>query len=256
MKQFMPFSVVVVISAAIGIPVNSGCSTPAANNGDAQVLDARPDHRDADAGCGSGLMCEECNVSGYMPIMQNKPVQVLNACSAPELQAFVTACFSAGATMGTCTAWEAMDGGACRMCLAPVLRTSPTWGPFDCANAQAPCGANAGGCVDLILNTVSQEMSQGGTGSCGDLVTINFGCQDYACSECDAPNDNDAGDGVACESSAVANECLSFVDAVDSTTGVCGIIGSDAAPAAITDCFPQTDAENVNFVNVFCGTGT
>jgi hypothetical protein len=175
---------------------------------------------------------------------------------ASELQAFVTACFSSGATMSACKAWETMDGGACSMCLAPVLRTSPQWGPFDCANAMAPCGANAGGCVDLILNTVSQEKTQGGNGSCGDLVTINFGCQDYACSSCDAPSDNNPADGPACESSAVANECLQYVDGVDSPTGVCGILGSDAAPPAINDCFPSTDAENVNFVNVFCGTGT
>jgi len=86
-------------------------------------------------------------------------------------------------------------------------------------------------------------------------VTINFGCQDYACFLCFPPNDTNETDAVECDQSSVSNECATYVASVESTTGVCAIIDGDASSAAIANCFPQTDADNVSFVNVFCGTG-
>ena len=265
----MQFKSVMVISAVFSVAAltANGCSsTPknGADGGDTGItgLDAKSDKvvNNNDSGgdgaaCGSGLACEECNVSGYAPVQMAKPLAVVNACTLTQLQAFVTACFSSGASSSTCTAWEQADSGACGTCLEPVLQTSASWGPFDCATSSSPCGANEGGCVDLVLNTVSTEKSQGGAGSCGDLVTINFGCQDYACSECEAPNDTNAADGTACDQSAVANECVQYVNAVESGTGACAAIDGDSAPPNSASCFPQSDAQNVDFVNIFCGTG-
>jgi hypothetical protein len=173
----------------------------------------------------------------------------VGACTQTELQAFVTACFSSTSSSATCTAWSQQDSGACGSCLAPVLQSQTTWGPFDCQTSSSPCGANSGGCVDLVMNQVSQEGITGGSGSCGDLVTTNFGCQDYACGTCATT------DFQTCDQSAVANECANFVSQVDSATGVCAGINSDAAPPKLSSCFPQSDSDNVNFVDIFCGAG-
>lgn len=253
------FKSALVVSSVVFVAAMSaeGCSSKPANGDagtDAKITDAKvgTDSKppgDGSAACGSGLACEQCDVSGYSPISQGKPASVLNACTPQQLQDFVTACFSTTSSTNTCQAWEAIDSGACATCLAPVLQSSANWGPFDCATSNSPCGANSGGCVDLVTKTTAAETANGGAGSCGDLVTSNFGCQDYACGTCSTA------DFQACDQSSTANECLSFVNPVESATGPCGPINGDAAPAKIADCFPQTDADNVNFVNIFCGTG-
>lgn len=247
----------VVTSAFVLAAMANGCSSKDNGNGDAGDAKSdglsHPDGKteggggDGGPGCGSGLDCEQCDVTGYSPIQQGTPHTVPNACTAQQLQDFVTACFSTGASSTTCSAWEAQDTGACGTCLQPVLQSTTSWGPFDCETSSSPCGANAGGCVDKVIGQVGQEGITGGSGSCGDLVTVNFGCQDYACSTCSTT------DFQTCDQSAVANECASYVSQVSSTTGICAGINGDAAPARISDCFPQSDSDNVNFVDVFCG---
>ena len=147
-------------------------------------------------------------------------------------------------------AGQAQDSGACGACLASVAPTSTTWGPIVCDSPTA-CENNAGGCVDLVLGTVADEEGQGGGGSCGDLVAAEQACDDYACGACFA-NDTEA---AKCIASADADECASYADAESSTTGACAAIQGDAAPPAIAACFPQSDADAVAFVDVFCGTG-
>jgi hypothetical protein len=208
----------------------------------------------SDAGCTTApVACEVCDVSGYTAPMMGKPAQVLNACTATQLQAFVTACFSSTASSATCTAWAKQDGGACTTCLNPVLQSSANWGPFDCATSSSPCGANSGGCVDLILKAQASEKASGGSGSCGDAITGAFGCEDYACSTCTTA------DFQACVkdtlSTGTTHQCGSYYDVQVNPTGPCMALQSDAAPASLNNCFPQTDADNVNFVNVWCGTG-
>ena len=251
-KSAMMVSSAVLVAAMAG---GSGCSSNGGQtDGGADVKSDKPITKpdsggDSGPGCASGLACENCDVTGYTAVQQGKPVAMPGSCTAAQLQAFVTACFSSGASQATCTAWSQQDSGACGTCLAPVLQSSANWGPFDCATSSSPCGANSGGCVDLVTNSVSTEKGQGGAGSCGDLVTVNFGCQDYACGTCSTT------DFQTCDQSATANECKSYVDAVTSDTGPCGPINGDAAPAKAQSCFPQTDADNVNFVDIFCGTG-
>ena len=252
------FKSAMVVSSAVFVAAMAanGCSsTPAKDDGGADIkapdVKPHPDGGDAAPGCASGLACENCDVTGYTAVQQGKPVAMPGSCTAAQLQAFVTACFSSTATQNTCTTWtnSQPDGGNCATCLSPVLQSSANWGPFDCATSTSPCGANSGGCVDLVTKTVTAEKGQGGAGSCGDLVTVNFGCQDYACGTCATS------DFQTCDQSATANECKSYVDAVTSTTGPCGPINGDAAPPKAQSCFPQTDADNVNFVDIFCGTG-
>ena len=197
--------------------------------------------------CDSGLACERCNVSPYVPMVMNAPLITSNACTPAELQAFVTACFSGTATTATCLTWSQADTGPCGACLASVVPASAHWGPFVCNGST--CGANTGGCVDLVLGTVADELNQGGLGSCGDALTDNIGCDEFACAAC-AATDQDA-----CIASAAANECASYQASVSWPSGPCAAANGDAAPAGVARCFPQNDAENVDFLNVFCGTG-
>jgi hypothetical protein len=199
--------------------------------------------------CSSGLACELCDVSGYAPTPMAKPA-TSNACSSKELAAFTTACFGPNATQQTCQAWQTSepDGGSCAPCLF-TLQSAASWGPLVCTSAA--CSLNTGGCVDLVSQQVNRETAQGGTGSCGDLVSASYGCTDYACGTCDAtgsPSDFDT-----CSQAATAVECKSYADAVSSPTGACGFLNGDASSAAT--CFPQTNNDVTAFLNVFCGTG-
>jgi len=221
----------------------------------------------AEAGLCGVVACEQCaptvvdggDAAVFIPVTQGKPTALPNACAQAELQAFVTACFSSVATTATCTVWNlseadaGTDGGegACAVCLAAVPQSSPTWGPFDCVATGLPCSANSGGCVDLVLGTVSKEVEQGGAGSCGDAITSAYACEDYACSTCKGA------DIQTClqDSIATTHECSAFAAAQTSPTGPCATVNDDAAPSTLATCFPQTDAANLAFVNVFCGTG-
>ena len=246
-------AVVVAAMAANGCSGGGGGGKDAGNDVVVTPKDSGKDvaqQGDAQA-CQSGLACETCDVSGYTTVTQGKPVAMVGACTQQQLQDFVTACFSTTSTQATCTAWSTAnaDAGNCSTCLAPVLQSDANWGPFDCASQSSPCGANAGGCVDLVTSAVSTETGQGGAGSCGDLITDNFGCQDYACGSCATA------DFQTCDTSATANECKLYVDKIDSATGPCAAINGDAAPPKVANCFPQTDADNVKFIDVFCGAG-
>jgi hypothetical protein len=205
---------------------------------------------------GDGGDADAAVATGYTLTIQGKPTAMLNACTPAALQAFVTACFSVGATTATCAAWNAEDAGAaqalCAACLAPTAPTSPTWGPFVCATA-SPCNANSGGCADIVLGTIGAEIGQnspdaGVVGSCGDAITNAVGCEDYTCDLCLNA------DFTTCLSDAVSNQCQLY-EAQRAT--LCP--ANDAGPPAFASCFPQTNgennAENFAFVNVFCGTG-
>ena len=265
-----------VLSAVLGVAAVSvgGCSNKNPNGGDAGDSgnngDVHPPPSDSgkdapqgnDAGnkCPTAVdACEQCDVSGYTPATMGKPTQVIGACTATQLQAFVAACFSSTASTASCQAWGQQDSGACGKCLNPTLQSATTWGPFDCATSSSPCGANSGGCVDIALAATASEKVGGGAGSCGDAITAAFGCEDYACSTCDSTG-GASSIFAKCVSDSLStgatHQCSSYYNTQTNPTGPCAALQSDAAPASLQSCFPQTDADNVNFVNIFCGTGS
>ncbi len=191
--------------------------------------------------CGSSLACEMCDVSGYAPTAQGKPIAASGACSTQQIVDFVTACLSPTATSATCQAWQQVDSGACASCVLTPM-TSANWGPLACDNQG--CTFNAGGCVDITFGQVSKETGAGGSGSCGDLYNAENGCIEYACISCTA------NDFTTCNNDAMANECKSYVDATNASNGPCG-----ALDAGASRCFPQNNSDFAAFVNVFCGTG-
>jgi hypothetical protein len=200
-----------------------------------------------DGGTCNGPPCELCDVSGYTPSQMGSPIQMLNACTASQITAYVAACFAPG-TSTTCNAWYAQDAGACTKCLTPTPETQTTWGAISCVDSMH-CGVNQAGCVDLILNGVALEKGKGGAGSCGDLVNALFGCQSYDCNTCVDP------DFTTCENNANTKECKPYFDPEQSTTGACASLQGDSAPSTISDCFPSTTAGLSNTLNVYCGTG-
>jgi hypothetical protein len=255
----MQFKSALAVSTAVFVAVMGayGCSSSPAKSdaGDSGSSDAKPKPDGnvvPDAGCPSGLACELCDVSGYSTTAQSAPTKMLNACTANEISAFVAACFGTSATQQTCNAWQTseVDAGNCLDCVF-TLQSAAAWGFLVCSSTS--CSLNTPGCVDLVLNQVSQEKQAGGAGSCGDLISDSYGCQDYACNTCDtsgAPNS----DFDTCVQSAVGTECKSFADKV-SASGPCDVLNGDAAPAAALNCFPQAQTDVPNMVNIFCGTG-
>jgi len=184
-----------------------------------------------------------------MPAARSQP----NACSSQEIDAFVAACFGATTTQTTYNAWQTKeaDAGACLGCVF-TLQTSKAWGPLVCTSTS--CLLNRAGCVDLFLGQVSQETSSGGSGSCGDLLGAIYGCQDYACNTCDTTPPGSS-DYDTCAQAAATNECKSYVGPVDSATGPCAMLTTDASPPGATSCFSEQDTDMPAFMNAFCGTG-
>ncbi len=207
---------------------------------------------DANAACGSGLACELCDVSGYTPTTQSAPAAPSNACSSTDIQGFTTACFGTGATQQTCSAWQSSAPSGCVSCLL-TQQTASTWGALVCTTQS--CSVNTPGCVDLALGQVSKEKSQGGSGSCGDLINASYGCQDYACGTC-STTDGPPTSFSQCTQSAIANECATYASAVNSTTGACASIAGDAGAGPAALCFPASDTDIPAFLSYFCAATT
>lgn len=258
----MQFKSVFAVSAAIFVAAlgANGCSGGGVTKTDAgdsggKDGNVKPDTGGGDSGvCGSGLACEQCDVSGYSVTTQSAPSATANACTQTQITGFAAACFGTAATQTTCNTWQTANtpdagGGNCLNCLFTLQSTS-AWGFLVCTSSS--CSINTPGCVDLVLHQQAQEKVANGAGSCGDLINASYGCQDYACSTCattGAPNS----DFDNCAKSAVASECKSYVTPIDSPTGPCATLQGDAAPAAANNCFPQSDADIPNMANMFCG---
>ena len=223
--------------SGMNITICGGATEPVAHVG--------PCLTEIEGGCTTNVACENCDVSGFTPPELAKPTEMPNACSASQLAAFVVACVSSTSTSTTCNAWLMQDSGTCGTCLTFSQITAPTWGPFYCTSSS--CTLNAGSCVDLELKTVGQEKKQGGPGSCGDAVTTAYACDDYVCGSCTTMSDSSQ-----CYQDAAMNECAAQSSVLQNPTGPCAALTTDAGPSV---CFPSTDADMVNFINVFCGTG-
>ncbi|HSQ64212.1 MAG TPA: hypothetical protein VLM85_13390 [Polyangiaceae bacterium] len=202
-------------------------------------------------GCTSGLACELCDVSGFTPTTQSAPTQMANACTQTQINDFVTACFGSG-TSTTCSAWQSAnaDAGSCVSCVF-TLQSAAAWGALVCTSSG--CSLNSPGCLDLELSQVSQEKQAGGAGSCGDVLSASYGCQDYACGTCTTTGGTSS-DFSTCVNAALNAECKSYGDKF-TTDPACASLQGDAAPAGALKCFPQADTDVPAFVNVFCGTG-
>lgn len=210
---------------------NGAASKPIAHLG---VCDQPPE-------CNTEPACELCDISAFSPATLASPETATQACSSSDIQAFVTACVSATATQATCEAWQQTDAGAsCGACIF-ASSTAAKSGPLICDSTG--CATNTGGCVDIVLGEVSQELGSGGSGSCGDLVNAEYGCIDYACSSCISTPDFDT-----CDTDAQKMECKTYADAAMNS------------PKCATDvdtsvCLPQNDQGWASFIGVFCGTG-
>ena len=256
----MQFKSALVVATTVFVAVmgSYGCSSsPAKTDGGtdakADVTHPPPGDGGGDASaCSSGLACELCDVSGYTPTTQSAPTQMANACTQQQITDFSTACFGTSATQTTCNAWQTAnaDAGSCVTCVF-TLQSAAAWGALVCTSTS--CSLNSPGCLDLELSQVSKEKQAGGTGSCGDILSDSYGCQDYACGTC-SNTGGTTSDFSTCVNAALNAECKSYGDKF-STDPACAALQGDAAPAGAMNCFPQADTDVPNFVNVFCGTG-
>jgi hypothetical protein len=127
---------------------------------------------------------------------------------------------------------DGQSGQACRQCIE-TQATDARWGVIVFAGS-GKGAVNIEGCVDDALGQTSKEKASGGNGSCGDALFASYGCQTEACGACD----HDEFD--TCTQSALGNGCKSYDQAVQSATGPCSTLLSDAAPPAVNACFPDT----------------
>jgi hypothetical protein len=269
----MQFKSVMVISAVFGVTaLTANCSSnkgTADGGEDVHVTspDAAADHKvptgdsgDAAANtCGAVVACETCDVSSYTPQAQNPPIGPKSGmCPSADISAFETACLASSASSTTCDAWQTSENTSNATCLGCVYtqQTDAKWGFLVCTSSS--CAVNFPGCVDMALGQVSLENSTS-TGSCGDLLSAGYGCQDVACNGCTEANDptNYEADFTACDNHAVTQQCVSYSNALDAAA-VCADLAADATPpAALANCglgaSSLTDQQWDTLVGYFCG---
>jgi hypothetical protein len=268
LKSAMVVSSVLMVAAAFS---TQGCSGGGTNKDagadviikDGQKTDTKPPG-DGATTCGSGLACEQCDVTGFTPTAQGAPFNHANKCPAADIAAYIAACGS-NATSTSCSTWQNAENTSNKTCLSCIYSpdTGSNWGPLVCPSSGF-CSYNFPGCIDLKLNQVGQENATS-DGSCGDLFNAGYGCQDYACNACligaDGGFDNTS--FTTCDNSATgqgsgaSNECGSYISKIN-TAPACAAFQTDAATPA-DSCFPSdsqagfSDTEFSAFVTLFCG---
>jgi hypothetical protein len=178
---------------------------------------------------GPGGVCGPIDVTGYQPttlVPPNPPHQ--NKCTSQETSDYAQ-CQAAKDTALCKQFADGQSGQACRQCIE-TQSTDPRWGVIVFFGTTSGT-INVEGCVDDALAQTSKEKAGGGTGSCGDLLHASYGCQDQACAACSGD------DAVTCIGEAVSGGCKSYDQAVESQTGPCSALLSDAAPPAAAACF-------------------
>ena len=200
---------------------------------DSGGADARPDvsnEEDAASDAPTGV-CGPVDVTSFEPtplVPPNPPHQ--DKCTSQQTSDYAQC--QAGKVTSLCQQFaDGQSGQACRQCIE-TQSTDQRWGVIVFEGTTGTI--NVEGCVDDALAQASKEKeNDGGTGSCGDLLHASYGCQDAACAACGA------GDLQACVDEAVSGGCKSYDQAVQASTGPCSELSSDAAPAALSACFPD-----------------
>ena len=200
---------------------------------DSSAPDARYDvahEDDASTNDAPTGMCGPVDVTGFQPtalVPPNPPHQ--NKCTSQQTSDYAQ-CQAAKVTSLCKQFADGQSGQACRQCIE-TQSTDQRWGVIVFQGTSGTI--NVEGCVDDALAQTSKEKENGGTGSCGDLLHASYGCQTEACAACSS---DELG---ACVNEAVSGGCKSYDQAVQSGTGPCSKLLSDAAPPAVAACFPD-----------------
>jgi hypothetical protein len=218
--------------AAIIVFALPACSTTETGFDGGSGSDVRVDViKPGDAAADVPQVCGPLDVSGYQPGTLTPPnAPHAYKCTAQQTSDYAQ-CQGAKVTALCKQFADGQPGQACRQCIE-TQTTDSRWGVIVFSGSMGR--PNVEGCVDDALSQTSKEKANGGAGSCGDLLFASYGCQEAACAMCtgDAAN--------ACVSSALAGACKSFDQPVEATTGPCAVLLSDAPPADVGACFPDT----------------
>ncbi len=177
------------------------------------------------------VACGPVDVSGYQPASLVPPnAPHANKCTAQQVSDYAQC---QGAKISSyCTEFaDGQPGQTCRACIE-TQSTDMRWGVIVFTNGNG--SFNVEGCVDDALAQVQQEKANGGAGSCGDALFASYGCQQAACSACQSAAFD------TCVASAAQGGCKSYGSLVESKTGPCGALLSDASPPDVNTCFPDT----------------
>lgn len=221
--SFFVVSFFLVVACSEG-PTTGDASTDGGKKPDVSAGDALAD-ADIDASCGP------LDVTSFQPTTMMPPnAPHAGKCTTQQVSDYAQ-CQGAKQTALCQQFADGQSGQSCRMCVE-TQTTDPKWGVIVFEGAGNGV-FNTEGCVDDALADTTLEKSNGGAGSCGDLLHASYGCQDAACGSCAG------GDFSTCTTSALASGCKAYGTAVESTTGPCAAILGDAAPSAVLACFPD-----------------
>jgi hypothetical protein len=221
---------------ALGLPL-LGCTShahedPADAGSDATIPsgDAAAD-ASSDADADAIPACGPADVAAFVPTWDPPTGPHLGACTEAQLQALISACFSAFATEENCTAWEEEPANqACLGCWSGPV-TATRWAPYLYVNNPGETDyVNVAGCVALADPDKLP---------CAEALEAAFQCELAAClGPCPVPNigtpeqietaEEALGD---CQDRSDQGGCEALV----AQGTACGVPLEDAGPAAF--CF-------------------
>ena len=184
--------------------------------------------------------CSPMDQSAFMPAAYVHAVKQAGKCTAAQLTAYVTACFSTTSTAATCTTFTGASANtACAACLAPPAAAS-TPGPIFLGSDGQPAGFNTPGCIELV------DPMKGP--ACAPAYDAAGQCGASACSGCAVTDMASAQVANMCATAALKGTCSSFSTKADSA---CAADVADGGAASI--CQLNTDADIAAALALFCG---
>ena len=223
-----------VIAAAtvssLVVVLSYGCSTPAPVGGELDAgADVQPDkvvvhppdaNHDGDS-FPPPTACGPVDTTGYTPRAYSPPSgKHQNKCTTQNLTDYVS-CIT-GADKTKCAQFGmGMAAATCGACIE-TQATDATWGPLVSPDGKV-LSFNVPGCLDLVVKNTQ----------CGKSLDASYGCQDAACSACDTTTSPTFS---TCVTSSLKKQCKTYGDTV---TTACDAQFGDAAPAEISNCFPD-----------------
>jgi hypothetical protein len=201
---------------------------------------------------GDGLACAPADVSTFAPIAMHPPnPPMAKKCSTQEILDYI-ACDVGQDTTKCAEFTSGQPDAPCAACIESQ-KSDPTWGVivFDGTTSIV----NIEGCVDNVLGQVSAEPN-----SCGELLHASYECQNTACSACTGSQFD------PCDLLAVSGGCASYDQAVQSPTGPCASLLTDASaaqmcfpldcPADASTCSVQESDWLTRIIGFMCGNGS
>ncbi len=228
-------------------------SAPGCSGGDTSTFDGgEPDEGLGEAGPvdaqfvqeagDDGGTCAPASVANFTPTNKKPATPNKAACTAPQLDAYYTACLEQPLDAAKCNTFKQANA-ACGTCL-DTSETDATLGPVVWYNSRQYYTVNIPGCIALKFNDTTPQ-------GCGEAYQAVLECRRASCAECLVGSSANFPRFSDCQKTAGTTTCLSYYKA---ESDACKTL-STGTPADV--CVPPAGSTAkdafLRIAPIFCG---